>query len=325
MRAFKPVVIWMAMSLLLMLGGTWACAQDGRADIATPDYGSGFWENWGDGRAELNGYTLVFPRYGELRKGSAVTIFVTEPFSNRVRVKADPGNHPEQDVFPVMKLNLVQDFSTGIYDYNLMTSAFVALEPVNQQPRGALTKVGFSSQEWCGLLHAQYVFNPDAVDYTLHSYFDSEADQRKNLPLDHAAFSEDGLLIWARGLMLPIVQPGEQKKQPMLMGLQTSRLEHESPKWQEVTLSRSDATEKITVPAGEFEVRKATAAIEAGRTWTFEVETAPPHRIIRWSTSDGQVAEMTGSERLKYWQMNGNADDKAVEQLGLPVREDDSM
>ena len=36
---------------------------------------------------------------------------------------------------PVMKLNLVEDFQTGIYDYNLMTSTFVAwiVSPANRK------------------------------------------------------------------------------------------------------------------------------------------------------------------------------------------------
>src|ERR1700704_6625736 len=99
-----------------------------------------FWKTWGDGQAELAGYDLTYPRYGELRKGVAVTIFVSETFSNQFRVKADEGKHPASDQFPVMKLNLVQDFQTGIYDYNNMTSAFVPMAPVNSRLAGSLTK-----------------------------------------------------------------------------------------------------------------------------------------------------------------------------------------
>ena len=36
----------------------------------------GFWEHWGDGKAELNGYKLVQPRYGEKRRGEAVLVEV---------------------------------------------------------------------------------------------------------------------------------------------------------------------------------------------------------------------------------------------------------
>ena len=47
-----------------------------------------FWAHWGDGKAELNGYRLTQPRYGELRKGTVVHVYVTEPFSHEARVKA---------------------------------------------------------------------------------------------------------------------------------------------------------------------------------------------------------------------------------------------
>src|SRR5688572_25287753 len=84
-----------------------------------------FWSAWGDGKAELDGYRLVQPRYGTVRKGHAVLIFVTEDFSDSLRVKADPGKHPASDVYPVLKLNAVRRFQTGIYDYSVLTSTFV--------------------------------------------------------------------------------------------------------------------------------------------------------------------------------------------------------
>src|SRR3954453_7048479 len=99
-----------------------------------PYFDAKFWAVWGDGQAELNAYDLTFPRYNQARKGVAIAIFVTELFSNTLRVKADPGRHGPGDEFPVMKLNLVKDYQTGIYDYNDMLSAFVSLAPVNQRP-----------------------------------------------------------------------------------------------------------------------------------------------------------------------------------------------
>src|SRR5678815_4531164 len=84
-----------------------------------------FWQHWGDGKAVL--------------------IFVTEDFSDSLRVKADPGKHPASDVYPVLKLNFVRDFQTGVYDYNVMTSTFLKTES-----GFAPAKVSFSAQEWCG-------------------------------------------------------------------------------------------------------------------------------------------------------------------------------
>src|SRR5580765_4286949 len=87
-----------------------AFARSATVPSLAPAFDAAFWKQWGDGQAELSGYNLVFPRYGQLRHGSAVTIFVTETFSNSLRVKADPGKHPASDQFPVMKLNLVEDY-----------------------------------------------------------------------------------------------------------------------------------------------------------------------------------------------------------------------
>ena len=55
----------------------------------------------------MNGYRLVQPRYGHARAGTAALIYVTEDFSDSMRVKADPGKHPASDVYPVLKLNAV--------------------------------------------------------------------------------------------------------------------------------------------------------------------------------------------------------------------------
>ena len=113
---------------------------EGREPHRGPTINDAFWDHWGDGRAELGAYDLVIPRYGELRRGVAVTIFVTETFSEEARVKANPGRHQASDEYPVMKLNFVQDFPTGIYDYNLMTSAFLALAPRSGRPPGTPAK-----------------------------------------------------------------------------------------------------------------------------------------------------------------------------------------
>ncbi len=151
-----------------------------RVDAAAPapsPFGDAFWKQWGDGQAELAGYDLTFSRYGEPRRGTAVAIFVTETFSNEARVKADPGKHAKSDEFPVMKLNLVQDFPTGIYDYNIMTSVFVALAPADGISTGTPAKISFSCQEWCGHVYEQSLYDAKSIRRTSHSYFDGEADR----------------------------------------------------------------------------------------------------------------------------------------------------
>ena len=179
--------------------------------LTAPAYGPEFWDHWGDGQAELAGYELTYSRYGEPRSGTAVAIFVTETFSGARHVKHESGGGPDADVFQVLKLNLVQDFPTGIYDYNLMTSAFVALEPRLGRPAGSPAKISFSSQEWCGQVYAQVRFEHDGLRLDSHSYFDGEAD--RELPLDYPAdgLAEDTLPVWARGLAAPALAPGTSR------------------------------------------------------------------------------------------------------------------
>lgn len=289
--------------------------------LGSPDFGSAFWDHWGDGQAELAGYDLVTPRYGAERRGTAVAIFVTEPFSETARVKSDSGHG--DDVFQAMKLNLMQDFPTGVYDYHLMTSAFVALEPIGGAaglPAGAPVKVSFSAQEWCGHVYQQALFRRDRVEQTLHSYFEGEADAESTLPARPGGVSEDALLLWARGLAYPAVAAGESVTVPLLTGLERARLAHVDTRWEEAELSRSGTTRELTVPAGTFEVEEARATIRGPggeRSWSFQVEAAPPHRIVAWETSEGERAELRGSDRLAYWKLNGPGGEEYLERLGL--------
>lgn len=287
------------------------------AAAEAPRFGSEFWEHWGDGRAELSGYDLTYERYGESRSGTAVAIFVTETFSASARVKADPGRHPKSDEYPVMKLNLVKDFPTGIYDYNLMTSAFLQLSRANGRGPGTLTKASFSSQEWCGHVYHQLLFDASEIRETVHSYFDGEADREATLPHPAEGISADALLFWARGLAAPLVEPGESVEVPGLGSLEHSRLEHRPLAWTRVTLSRSADTTTITVPAGTFEVTTAVAELDSGLRYEIAVEAAAPHRIVRWSSNRGERAVLRGSERLAYWRLNGPEGRRSLQELGL--------
>ena len=285
-----------------------------------PAFGDAFWKRWGDGKAELAGYDLTFPRYGELRHGIAVAVFVTETFSNSARVKSDPGKHPASDEFPVMKLNLVQDFSTGIYDYNLMTSAFVALAPVNGRSAGAATKVSFSAQEWCGQVFSEALFDGSAARLTSHSYFDGEADRSETLPVAADALDGDALLLWARGFAAPLIDPGGRREVDLVRSLKTARLRHQPVVVERATLSRPAGASRITVPAGTFETERRLVEIAGGPAWTIWVEVAEPHRILQWETTDGEKATMLASDRLEYWKMHSEADIGALARLGLKPR-----
>ena len=75
-----------------------------------------FKKYWYAGKAEITSYKLEQARYGELRNGKAVLIYVTEPFSADKQVKADQ-NAPSN--ISVLKLNSTKKFLTGIYPYSI--------------------------------------------------------------------------------------------------------------------------------------------------------------------------------------------------------------
>ena len=275
-----------------------------------------FWKLWGDGKAELDGYALVEPRYGQLRQGTAVAIFVTEDFSDTLRVKADPGKHPPSDIVPVMKVNLVRDFQTGIYDYNTMTSTFLRTE-FGGDAYWPLMKTSFSSQEWCGNVYMQWLPRGGKLFGTSHSYFDGEADQTPELALPADGVLEDALPILVRGLRGDWLAPGASKKVPFLRSQLRTRLLHVPARWGTATVSRAPAAAPVKTALGTLRAFRYTIAEDGGDTLTFTVEEAYPHRILAWKSTSGESAHILGSARLEYWKLHDNGDEKALKQLGL--------
>jgi hypothetical protein len=282
--------------------------------LASPAFAQDFWAHWGDGKAELNGYRLAQPRYGSPRAGTAVFIFVTEDFSDSVRVKADPGKHPASDVYPVMKLNAVRDFQTGIYDYNVLTSTFLRVAA-----GWPVAKVSFSSQEWCGHVYHQILPRGGRIGGLFHSYFDGEADGADDLALPTGGVLEDALPILVRGWNGVYLKPGESRAVPFLPSLLRSRLGHQKLAWGNATVARAAAPAPVTVPAGTFKVYTWTVEVEGGLKLTYDVEAEAPYRLVRFTGSGGEEGLLLGSKRLAYWTMNQPGGEKALRDLGLRV------
>jgi hypothetical protein len=186
--------------------------------------------------------------------------------------------------------------------------------------RGSAVKVTHSAQEWCGQVWLQLLFHRESVDYTLHSYFDGEADQRLRLQAPAKPFSEDVALLWARGLAAPFLGAGESAERPWLVSAQTMRLQHEDAGWTVARFTRTALDEEIAVPAGTFAAEECHIDVGGERRWTILVERAEPHRILRWENAQGQSAELIAAERLRYWELNGNPDQGMLERLGLAAR-----
>ncbi|MEJ2003821.1 MAG: hypothetical protein P8X57_02400, partial [Cyclobacteriaceae bacterium] len=146
-----------------------------------------FKEYWFDGTAEITSFALEQSRYGEVREGHAVLIFVTEPFDPERQVKLDA---PDDEGINVMKLNFVRKFTTGIYPYSIMLSTF---SPLASYGESGLLKETFSSHEWCGQVFSQLNNRDDGFSLNSYSYFEKEGDIHTVLP---EVFTEDE--IWTR-------------------------------------------------------------------------------------------------------------------------------
>jgi hypothetical protein len=251
---------------------------------------------WHDGNAELNGYRMTISRYGQPRHAQGVAIYVTEPFSESKRVKVnDPGQNPA-DVVDVLKLNLVRDFQTGIYDYNTMVSVFVRTRDLSP------VKISFSSAEWCGHVFEELLFHPGQITGFYNSYFEDETGTR-DLPWPKDGVTEDSLWILLRGLRGDFLKPGEKKSVPFLPGVYFSRLAHKPLAWTTAEISRE---------GNVYSVKTVD-----GRTGKFTIEEAYPHRIARWEMLPDISAELTGTMRVQYWKRHNNGDESFLKQLGL--------
>ena len=302
---------------MITLGLLLGCAGGGDEAIAPEDASRPspeFWKHWGDGKAEISAYRLTQERYGELRRGEAVLITVTEDFTRAARVKSDGGH---ADEFPVLKLNEVRDWTTGIYDYNVMTSTFLPLD--GSLVRGQPTKISFSSQEWCGHVWEQMRINKSVAGVSRHSYFDGEADRNESVTIPEYGLFADAMPLLVRGLVGDLMPAGSEHRVPWLRSALDRRLDHLSTLWTPATLKRSAEAIEVEVPAGSFTVEVWTLAVADEQT-TWWVEVAAPKRLIGWERNDGERAVLTGSIRTPYWRQNREADEGLRAGLGLADR-----
>jgi hypothetical protein len=277
----------------------------------TPD----FYAHWGDGRAEISSYRVVQPRYGEMREGYGVLIFVTEDINRRTFIKVESPTAAKDRVY-VLKLNNVLKFTTGIYDYSAMTSVFSAVEGLVSGDPFELCKVSLSSQEWCGHVFDEVQRQGGELQGEINSYFESEGKNGYELKVGDDFEAEDNLLIRIRELKGSIMKAGEERKIDLLPSLWSFRLAHRPHGLVRAVLRKGNAT---TVGVGE-------AAMEAvpwswgwdGFEKTAWVEKAYPHRILRWEDSSGGKGELIETVREPYWSLKRNADRGYRERLGIP-------
>ena len=262
-----------------------------------------FKKYWYAGEAELTSFELEQARYGEIRTGKAVQVFVTEDFLPKEQVKADSRNF---DNVPVLKLNSTKKYLTGIYPYSIMTSAFY---PVSDNQHAI--KVSNSIQEWCGHVYAQ-LNNREQFEITSHSYFQGEAD--KDFKLGKAVLEDE---IWAKIRINPDDLPSGTLK--IIPSMEFSRLRH-------VPLKAYEAKAKLT-QKGDLKTYIIEYP-ELQRTLKIDFNSAFPYEIIGWVESfksgfgrNAQVLTSTAKKiksiKSPYWRKNSNKDLVLRDSLGL--------
>lgn len=248
----------------------------------------GFNEYWYAGKAELSTYDVAQERYGEIRQAEQVNIFVTEDFSNRKQVKLDDASTAGEDRVPVLKLNAVRRFHTGIYDYSIMQSVFT---PVSGSPT---LKTTTSVQDWCGQVFMQNNLEQNGYHLRGFSYFESEGDQDLHLPI---AQLEDDL--WTRIRLNPTaLSTGKISIFPSAI---YTRLRHKSSGAQNATLQ---------IERGEKESILKLVYSDIPRALSIQFETAFPYKILGWEeTNEGKIASkgtLKAVRKSAYWGEHDN-------------------
>ncbi len=262
-----------------------------------------FKQYWYAGNAEITSYQLEQARYGEIRTGKAVLIYVTEDFLPKVQVKAD-GQNPNN--IPVLKLNATKKFNTGIYPYSIMQSTFY---PVTDNQHAI--KVSSSMQEWCGHVYTQ-LNNRKKFEIMSHSYFQNEADQE--FSLDKAILENE---LWTKIRINPDDLPQGDIK--IIPSFEYTRLRHKEIKAYaaKASLKNEGSTNIYTV---EYPKLNRNISITFNSSFPYEIESWTETFKSGFGPNAKELTtKATKIEQIKsaYWGKNNNKDEILRKELGL--------
>lgn len=316
MRIKKTIWLEIILFVILTVGASNCSSVDSKDGQTVAVDSEHFKDYWYAGQAEITHYRLDQARYGEMRQGDAVLIFVTEDFLTDKQVKHEFGD--KENTASVLKLNFVRKFTTGIYPYSIMSSIFTPVDVQNQPT----LKITSSSQEWCGNTFMQLNRREGELQVQLRSYFQKEGDQ--NFTLKPALLEDE---IWTKIRLVPSNLPtGEIEIVP---GFQYARLRHVPLKIEKATASltmtqdKSLSNQELQVYTIDYKALKRKLAIK------FEKEF--PYKIVAWEESypsgfgpEAKImttrAVRTHSLMIDYWTKNKTSDAYLREELGLSNR-----
>jgi hypothetical protein len=184
--------------------------------------------------------------------------------------------------------------------------------------------------EWCGLVFEEMIYEPHHIANRTTSYFEDESSTQRLRRFDDEV-AEENLYVLLRGLRGDYLRPGERRRVHFLPGAFYRRLTHQPFVWSAAVIEREPAAQAVSVPAGQFDATVYVVRVDGGREGRFWIESAYPHRIVRWawkstappkgkgwSPSEAtDSGELAGSVRLAYWTLNHPGDERYLTMLGL--------
>lgn len=258
-----------------------------------------FIDYWYKGKAEISSYDLQQAQYGKLNKGEAIMIFVTEDFRLDKQVKLE--SNDKEKATPVLKLNFIKKFITGIYDYSMYTSVFT---PVKTNTFPATLKVTNTNQEWCGQSFLQLNYRQNGYQLLGKSYFENEVDDESHL--EHAILEDE---LWTKIRLLSIDQlpTGNMFMIPSMTSL---RLRHRNIQAEMARISLEPYTGDSTF-RGQSLIHYKIHYPESKRDLSIYFEKEFPHLIVGWAeTYETKKTMLTSKAVLKatiqnpYWEKN---------------------
>ena len=325
-RNFLFIVMALAVGLAIFMRATVYQRPPAPLPPPSPVSTPAFESYWFGGKAELNHYSLEQARYGAMRTGEAVLVFVTEDFRTDTQVKSESEASHKLAV-PVLKSNYLRRFVTGVYDYSMYTSTFTPIE----QPKFPNTlKVSTSVQEWCGHAYMQLNYRDNGYRVSGRSYFEQEVNEDYSVD---KALLEDELLnrIRLNPDKLPV---GDIH---LIPSSQVSRLRHKKlePLLATATLDSAQGvawtlTHKPGVVVGACKAyildykENGESTAPADRKLTIIFEAAFPHHIVGWEDSYKDKGKLLTSRAVlqkslqsDYWNHNAPADSTMRKELGM--------
>ena len=277
--------------------------EEGKAVFASATSNQ-FNEYWYAGKAEICSYDYFINRYDEPRTGYAVFVFVTEDLSKSKQVKLDDPAKAGDDRMPVLKLNAIQRFQTGIYDYSLMSSLFT---PVDFQKFPHSLKATTTVQDWCGHVFTQMNLKGNGYHVSSYSYFEMEGDKQSDT--EGGALLEDE--IFTRLRLNPASLPKGATK--MVPNLTYTRLRHKPIAAQNAVIDIKDGQAGLKTCVVTYPDIK--------RRLEVSFEAAFPYKIMSFTEYDGDKkmseAKLKKSVMSDYWAKHDLKSDPLRKDLGL--------